>query len=154
LADVVHAQAEHLQRQVYLIAESDLNDTRLLRAPALGGYGLDAQWNDGFHHALHTLLTEERLGYYQDYGTLAQLRDALAEGYVYAGHYSAFRQRRHGHSSRDIPAHQFVVCAQNHDQVGNRMLGERLSQLVPFEALKVAAGVVVPSARTYAYEPC
>jgi maltooligosyltrehalose trehalohydrolase len=68
LADVVHAQAERLQRQVYLIAESDLNDTRLLRAPVLGGYGLDAQWNDSFHHALHTLLTAERLGYYQDLG--------------------------------------------------------------------------------------
>ena len=67
------------------------------------------------------------------------LGEALAEGYVYAGHYSTFRQRRHGHSSRDIPAHQFVVCAQNHDQVGNRMLGERLSQLVAFEALKVAS---------------
>jgi maltooligosyltrehalose trehalohydrolase len=145
LADVVHAQAERLQRQVYLIAESDLNDTRLLRAPALGGYGLDVQWNDGFHHALHTLLTEERLGYYQDFGTLAHLRDSLAEGFVYAGHYSAFRQRRHGHSSRAIPAHQFVVCAQNHDQVGNRMLGERLSQLVTFEALKVAASVVILS---------
>jgi maltooligosyltrehalose trehalohydrolase len=145
LVDVVHAQVERLQRQVYLIAESDLNDTRLLRPPAVGGYGLDAQWNDGFHHALHTLLTEERLGYYQDFGTLAHLRDALAEGFVYAGHYSPFRQRRHGHSSRAIPAHQFVVCAQNHDQVGNRLLGERLSLLVPFEALKVAASVVLLS---------
>ena len=78
-------------------------------------------------------------------GPLANLRGALAEGYVYAGHYSAFRQRRHGHSSRDIPPYQFVVCAQNHDQVGNRMLGERLSQLVTFEALKVAASVVLLS---------
>ena len=72
LANAVHAQAERLQRQVYLIAESDLNDTRLLRAPALGGYGLDAQWNDDCHHALHTLLTGERLGYYQDFGTPGQ----------------------------------------------------------------------------------
>ena len=145
LADVVHAQAERLQRRVYLIAESDLDDTRLLRAPELGGYGLDAQWNDDFHHALHTLITGERGGYYADFGHLDHLVKAFREGYVYSGQFSTFRQRRHGNSSRHSPAHQFVVCAQNHDQVGNRMLGERLSQLVDFEALKLAAGMVILS---------
>jgi maltooligosyltrehalose trehalohydrolase len=145
LADTVHEQAERLHRRVYLIAESDLDDTRLLRASELGGYGLDAQWSDGFHHALHTLLTGERRSYYQDYGHMAHLAKAWREGYVYSGQYSAFRQRRYGNSSRQLPAHKFVVCAQNHDQVGNRMLGERLSQLVTFEALKLAAGVVLLS---------
>ena len=145
LAAVVHAQAERLNRQVYLIAESNLNDTRLLRPPALGGYGLDAQWNDDFHHALHALLTGEQAGYYQDFGTLAHLSTAWSAGYVYTGQYSAYRQRRHGHASRLMPAHAFVVCAQNHDQVGNRMHGERLSQLVSFEQLKLAASVVLLS---------
>ena len=145
LAAVVHAQAERLNRQVYLIAESNLNDTRLLRPPALGGYGLDAQWNDDFHHALHALLTGEQAGYYQDFGTLAHLSTAWSAGYVYTGQYSAYRQRRHGHASRLMPAHAFVVCAQNHDQVGNRRHGERLSQLVSFEQLKLAASVVLLS---------
>ncbi len=145
LAAIVHTQAERLNRQVYLIAESNLNDTRLLRPPALGGYGLDAQWNDDFHHALHTLLTGEQAGYYQDFDTLAHLGTAWNEGYVYTGQYSAYRQRRRGHSSRLVPAQALVVCAQNHDQVGNRMHGERLSQLVSFERLKLAASVVLLS---------
>jgi maltooligosyltrehalose trehalohydrolase len=145
LATSVHAEAERLKRRVYLIAESDLDDTRVIRSPALGGYGLDAQWNDEFHHALHTLLTGEQDGYYQDYGQVSHLAKAFAEGYVYSGQYSAYRQRRHGNSSRTMPAHQFVVCVQNHDQVGNRMLGQRLSQLVSFEGLKLAAGVVLLS---------
>jgi maltooligosyltrehalose trehalohydrolase len=145
LAAAVHEQAEQLNRRVYVIAESDLDDTRLIRPRELGGYGHDAQWNDGFHHALHTLLTGERDGYYSDFGQVAHLGKAWTEGYVYSGQYSVFRQRRHGNSSRLSPAHQFVVCAQNHDQVGNRMLGERLSQLVSFAGLKLAAAVVLLS---------
>jgi maltooligosyltrehalose trehalohydrolase len=128
-------QAERLNRRVYLIAESNRNDPRFLRPPPLGGYGLDGQWNDDFHHALHTLLTGEHDGYYQDFGRLQHLVKAWREGFIYSDDYSVYRQRRHGASSHDIPAQQFVVCAQNHDQVGNRMLGERLSQLVSFEAL-------------------
>ena len=145
LARVVHEEAAALNRRVYLIAESDLNDARLLHAPVLGGYGLDAQWSDDFHHALHALVSGETEGYYQDFGTVGHLAKALREGYVYSGQYSAFRQRRHGNSSRAVAADQLVVCAQNHDQVGNRMLGERLSQLVSFEGLKLAAGVVLLS---------
>ncbi len=145
LAAVVHAQAARLNRPAYLIAESNLNDPRLVRPPALGGYGLDAQWNDDFHHALHTLLTGEQAGYYQDFGTLAHLGTAWSTGYVYTGQYSPYRQRRHGHASHLVPAHALVVCAQNHDQVGNRMHGERLSQLVSFERLKLAASVVLLS---------
>lgn len=145
LAETVHGKAQELGRPVYCIAESALNDTCLIRAPGQGGYGLDAQWNDEFHHALHTLLTGEQRGYYQDYGSLADLVKAFAEGYVYSGQYSTYRQRRHGMSSRDIPASQFVVFRQNHDQVGNRAYGRRLSRLVPFEGLKLAAAVVLLS---------
>jgi maltooligosyltrehalose trehalohydrolase len=145
LASAVHDQAEQLKRRIYLIAESDLNDTRVIRSRELGGYGLDAQWNDDFHHALHTLLTGEREGYYQDFGSIGHLAKAFREGFVYSGQYSSYRQRRHGNPSRDIPAHQFVVFAQNHDQVGNRMWGERLSELVCLERMKLAAGVVLLS---------
>ncbi len=145
LAEAVQREAAHLGRRVYLMAESDLNDVRLVRPPDLGGYGLGAHWNDDFHHALHTLITGEQAGYYQDFGRLEQLAKAYREGFVYSGEYSLYRQRRHGSSSRDIPPGRFVVFAQNHDQVGNRLEGERLSRLAPFEALKLAAGVVLLS---------
>jgi maltooligosyltrehalose trehalohydrolase len=142
LALAVHQQGQRLNRRIHLIAESALNDPRLVRPRALGGYNLDAQWNDDFHHALHTLLTGEKSGYYQDFGKLRHLAKAYREGFVYSGDYSAFRRRRHGNSSRDIPAQRFVVFAQTHDQVGNRMRGERLSALISLEGLKLAAGSV------------
>jgi maltooligosyltrehalose trehalohydrolase len=145
LGQAVHARAEQLNRQIYVIAESALNDTRVIRPRELGGYALDAQWNDDFHHALRVLLTGDRGGYYQDFGELEHLAKAFREGYVYGGDYSAYRRRRHGNSSRNRPAQQFVVFAQNHDQVGNRMFGERLSRLVSLDALKVAAGAVLLS---------
>ena len=145
LALAVKAQAERLNRRVHLIAESDLDDTRPIRSRDLGGYGLDAQWNDDFHHALHTLLTGEQTGYYHDFGRVEDLAKAWREGYVYSGNYSPYRRRRHGNSSRSIPAKRFVVFSQNHDQVGNRMLGERLSSLVSWEGLKMAAGAVLLS---------
>jgi maltooligosyltrehalose trehalohydrolase len=145
LARAVQEQAQRLNRKIYLVAESDLNDTRSVRSRRFGGYALDAQWNDDFHHALHTLLTGEREGYYQDFGKMGDLAKAFREGFIYSGEYSPYRRRRHGNSSRAIPAHRFVVFAQNHDQVGNRMLGERLSSLVSREELKLAAGVVLLS---------
>jgi len=145
LAAVVHEQAERLNRRIHVIAESDLNDVRLVRSPEQGGYGLDAQWNDDFHHALHTLLTGERTRYYEDFGRIQDLAKALAEGFVYSGAYSPARRRRHGNTSKNLAAHRFVVCAQNHDQVGNRLKGDRLSALVTFEGLKLAAAVVLLS---------
>jgi maltooligosyltrehalose trehalohydrolase len=145
LGDAVHRQANELRRPIYVIAESSLNDTRLVQTEEVGGYSLDAQWNDDFHHSLHTLLTRERAGYYADFGRLDDLRKALAEGYVYTGQYSHYRQRRHGKGLRQVPSHKFVVAAQTHDQVGNRRLSERLSQLVSFEGLKLAAGAVLLS---------
>jgi maltooligosyltrehalose trehalohydrolase len=145
LACAVHAQAERLNRRIYVIAESDLNDARLVRSQELGGYGLDAQWNDDFHHALHTLLTKERTGYYEDFGRIQDLAKAFVEGFVYSGAYSPARRRRHGNTSKTISARKFVVFAQNHDQVGNRLKGDRLSALVSFEGLKLAAAVVLLS---------
>jgi maltooligosyltrehalose trehalohydrolase len=145
LAEAIHGRAERLNRRIYLIPESDLNDTRLIRAPEVGGFGLDSQWNDDFHHALHSLLTGERTGYYEDFGEIRHLVKACREGFVYSGEYSPYRRRRHGNSSRSLPAHRFVVFAQNHDQVGNRLRGDRLTHLVSLEALKLAAGVVLLS---------
>jgi maltooligosyltrehalose trehalohydrolase len=143
LADAVRARAG---RRAYLIPESAANDVRLIRARELGGFGHDAQWNDDFHHALRVLLTGERRGYYQDYTSgLEQIERAFREGYVYAGEYSPFRRRRHGTSSIGIPAERFVVFSQNHDQVGNRMRGDRLSEKASFEHVKLAAAAVVLS---------
>jgi maltooligosyltrehalose trehalohydrolase len=137
--------AERANRRFYLIAESDLNDARLIRPHELGGYGLAGQWADDLHHALHALLTGERSGYYADFGSIQHVVDAYRDGYAYAGMYSAYRQRRHGNSPRLNGAEQFVVCTQNHDQVGNRMLGDRLATLLRFEDLKLAAGAMLLS---------
>jgi maltooligosyltrehalose trehalohydrolase len=145
LGEAVHLLATDMRRQVYVISESDLNDVRVISPPELGGYGLDAQWNDDFHHALHTLLTDERNGYYEDFGELDQLAAAYREGFVYTGQHSRYRKRRHGNSSKGRPATQFVVFSQNHDQVGNRLWGDRLSTTVSFEKLKLAAAVVLLS---------
>ncbi len=145
LAIAVGKRAEKLNRRIQVIAESDLNNSRLIRSRRLGGYGLDAQWNDDFHHALHTLLTNERSGYYEDFGQLSHMSKALQEGFVYSGQYSSYRKRRHGNTSSDIPPRRFVVFGQNHDQVGNRALSERLSRLAPMEALKQAAAAVLLS---------
>jgi len=142
LGEVVHEEAHAKGLQKHLIAESDLNDTRIIRSPQEKGYGLDSQWTDDFHHALHAVLTQETNGYYQDFGNLQHVAKALKEGFVYSGQYSAYRKKQHGNPSSDLGGEKHVVFLQNHDQVGNRMLGERLSQLVSFEALKLAAGLL------------
>lgn len=145
LADAVEVHREQLNRRIYLIAESDLNNARLIRARELGGYGLDAQWSDDFHHAVHTLLTGEVDGYYSSFGTIDHLVRVLRTGYTYTGQYSPARRSRHGNAPDDVPAFRFVVCIQNHDQIGNRMLGDRLSQLTSFEGLKLGAGMLLLS---------
>ncbi|HSL91611.1 MAG TPA: malto-oligosyltrehalose trehalohydrolase, partial [Candidatus Limnocylindrales bacterium] len=145
LADTVRGLASRENRKIHLIPESDLNDVRAISPREKGGYGLDAQWNDDFHHALHALLTGERKGYYRDFGGLEDLAKAHSEGFVYSGQYSGYRKRRHGSPSRDVPAERLVVFSQNHDQAGNRPGGERLTGLVSFEALKLAAGLVLLS---------
>ena len=145
LADSVRQQGELLNRHVYTIAESDLNDSRIVQPKEIGGLGLDAQWVDDLHHAVHTATTMERSGYYEDFNGFHDVVRAYRRGFVYNGQYSRFRRRRHGDRSDDLPAQTFVVCSQNHDQVGNRMLGERLSQLVSYDQLKLAAGLVLLS---------
>ena len=145
LAGAVHGLSTELNRLVYLMPESAANDARLVRSRELGGYGLDAVWSDDFHHALRALLTGEQSGYYEDYGGFDHLVSVYRDGFAYCGSYSRFRRRRHGSSTKDIPAERFVVFAQNHDQIGNRARGDRLTQSVGFEALKLAAATVVLS---------
>ena len=137
--------SRQLGRRIHLIAESDLNDARVIAPRQRGGYEIDAQWSDDFHHSLHTLLTKETTGYYQDFGSVSHLARTLKNGWCYSGEYSKYRQRRHGNSAKGISSAHFVVCNQNHDQVGNRAAGERLGALVDFEALKLAAGLTLLS---------
>jgi len=145
LALAVHERARELNREVQVIAESDRNDSRIVRDLEKGGLGLDGTWSDDIHHAVHTLLTGEQTGYYADFGGISRLATGLCEGFVYSGEYSKYRQRRHGNSARDLPGKRFVVFSQNHDQIGNRMHGERLASLVSFESLKLAAGAILLS---------
>ncbi|OPY78556.1 MAG: Malto-oligosyltrehalose trehalohydrolase [Syntrophorhabdus sp. PtaU1.Bin058] len=145
LAESVHVLSQELGRNVYVITESDLNDARVIEPHKNGGYGINALWNDDFHHALHTLITGESDGYYRDFGKLSHLVKAYREGFVYSGEYSVYRKRRHGNSSRRRPAEQFIVFSQNHDQVGNRRHGDRLSPKHSQERLKLAAAAVILS---------
>lgn len=129
----------------YLIAESDLNEARLVDKPQNGGYGLDAQWSDDFHHSLHTLLTGEEEGYYIDFGSVDDMTKAYSEGFVYTGQHSAFRGRGHGTPAAHIPPCRLVVNSQTHDQVGNRMMGDRLVSSLPPHKLRLAAASVILS---------
>jgi maltooligosyltrehalose trehalohydrolase len=130
-------------RQYILIAESDLNDPRLVSPRNANGYGLDAQWSDDFHHALVTVLINDTGGYYADFGTIADLAKSLKQVFVYDGRYSAYRDRIHGRPVANLPAWRFLGYAQNHDQVGNRAQGERLSQLASTGRAKIAAALVL-----------
>ena len=146
LADIAEAftrEAERLGRAAYTIAESDLNDVRLIRPRPLCGYGLDAQWSDDFHHSLHALLTKATRGYFADFGRPADLAKAITEGFVYDGRRSAFRRKRHGTGSADRPGEQFVVCVQNHDQIANSYWGDRLGALVSPAQQKLAAALLL-----------
>jgi maltooligosyltrehalose trehalohydrolase len=145
LTEAVHAESARLHRPIHVIAESDLNDTRVIKPATFGGHGCDAQWNDDFHHALRVVLTKEKQGYYQDFAGMTDLVQAINQGFVYTGRYSEFRRRRHGHSSELVRPSQFVVFSQNHDQVGNRADGERLGTQLSLEALKAAAALVLLS---------
>lgn len=145
LAEQVEALEAGLGRRLWLIAETDRSDPRTVRPRDQGGWGIDAQWADDFHHALHVSLTGERSGYYEDYRGVDDLLTVLRSPYVYTGQYSAHRDRRHGRSPRGLGGEHFVVATQNHDQVGNRAQGERLSHLVSPAALRVAAALLLTS---------
>jgi maltooligosyltrehalose trehalohydrolase len=148
LAELQHAAAAiaaQRGRPAYLIAESDLNDPRLLHPPERGGYGLAAQWSDDFHHALHAVLTRDRHGYFADFGRLVDVEKALNQGFVYDGQPSTFRSRRHGFPPAGCHGWQFVICTQNHDQIANGSQGRRLGTLVTLEQQKLAACVLLLS---------
>ncbi|MBB4914473.1 malto-oligosyltrehalose trehalohydrolase [Streptosporangium saharense] len=143
MAVEVEALSAALGRPLTLIAESDLNDPRLITPREAGGYGLAAAWNDDVHHALHVAVTGERHGYYEDFGrdVTGTLAKVLTSGYYHDGTFSSFRGRSHGRPARHVPAHRFVCAAQNHDQIGNRAAGDRM----PPEALRLAAGLLLTS---------
>lgn len=145
LSGATEALGTLLGRRFDLIAESADNDPRVVSPPAVGGLGLDAQWNDDFHHALQAALTGERLGYYADFGDVGQLARSMSEGFVYQGQYSRYRSRRHGASSTGIEPERFVLFAQNHDHVGNRPQGDRLASIVGPDALRLAAAALLLS---------
>ncbi|HEX3967096.1 MAG TPA: malto-oligosyltrehalose trehalohydrolase [Edaphobacter sp.] len=146
LADEVKSLSVKLGRRLVLIAESDLNDPRVVKPKELGGYGMNAQWSDDFHHALFTVLQVDggQKGYYVDFGTMAKLAKALTKIFVQDGTtYSNYRGRSHGRAVEGLSPHQFVGFIQNHDQVGNRAVGDRIDQVVGMDRAKVAAGLVL-----------
>jgi maltooligosyltrehalose trehalohydrolase len=138
-----HAQAAALGKPAYLIGESDLNDTRVFESPARGGWGLDSQWSDDFHHSLRALLTDNRRGYFADFGRVADLAKAIESGFAIDGRYSQYRRRRHGRSAAGRPGRHFTVCTQNHDQIANGTLGHRLSTVIGTVADKLAAAMLL-----------
>jgi maltooligosyltrehalose trehalohydrolase len=144
LAIEVEALEACLARRLVLIAESDLNDPRLVTPREAGGFGIDAQWSDDFHHALFTVLCPgEKRGYYQDFGSLAQLAKALTANFVYDGLYSRYRNRVHGRPSGFLLQHHFLGYIQNHDQVGNRAMGDRISRIAGLDRAMIAAALVL-----------
>jgi maltooligosyltrehalose trehalohydrolase len=150
LTDAVHALGERLGRTVGVIAESESNDPRLVRPAQAGGYGLDAQWSDDFHHALWAALSGERQGYYVDFGSLATLAKALTRAFVHDGCFSTFRGHSHGRSfgRGEIPGHRFLGYLADHDQVGNRAAGDRPAATLSTGLLKVGAALVLCSPYT------
>jgi maltooligosyltrehalose trehalohydrolase len=148
LADIqsaIHEEGAAQNVPVHVIAETDQNDVRLQQPPDRGGYGLDAVWSDDFHHAVYALLTGERQSYYEDFGSAEQVADAFNKVFVRDGGYSRFLRRRHGTPAGDIDRTRFVVCVQNHDQVGNRARGDRLGTLLPPAAQRLAAALLMLS---------
>ncbi|MGW0505413.1 malto-oligosyltrehalose trehalohydrolase [Micromonospora sp. NPDC003241] len=144
IAVEVESLSVHLGRPLSLIAESDLNDPRLISPREAGGYGLHAQWNDDAHHALHTLLTGERQGYYGDFGTMECLAEVLTGAFFHTGTWSTFRHRQHGRPvDPRTPGHRFVAYLQNHDQIGNRAVGDRLSATLSPALLRVGATLLM-----------
>lgn len=139
----VEALERELGRYLVVIAESDLNDPRVVRPRELGGYGLTAQWSDDLHHALHAIVTGERGGYYEDFGCMQHLAKALEDGFAYDGQHSAHRGRPHGRPLGDVPKTRLLGYLQTHDQVGNRAAGERISMLAPLERVKAAAALAL-----------
>jgi maltooligosyltrehalose trehalohydrolase len=147
MAIEVESLSTHLNRPLSLIAESDLNDAKLITPREANGYGLQAQWDDDVHHVLHAMLTGERQGYYGDFGSLESLETVLTGAFFHAGTWSSFRRRRHGRpvDRARVPGHRFVAYLQNHDQIGNRAIGDRLSATLSPGRLKIGATLLFTS---------
>lgn len=145
LAVEVAALSAHQRRPLTLIAESDLNDPVMIRPREAGGHGLDAQWSDDFHHAVHVALTGETDGYYADFEPLTALQKVLTHGFFHDGTFSSFRDRHHGVpvDTEHTATWRFVVCSQNHDQVGNRARGDRVTEVLDEDQLGCAAMLVL-----------
>ena len=143
LAMELQGLAADLHRSTFVIAESELNDPRFVRNRDAGGYGLDAAWADDWHHSLHSALTAERTGYYEDFGSLEKLGKALRQAWVYDGEWSHHHKKIRGGKALDLPSHTFVIGVQNHDQVGNRAAGDRLGALMDEGSLKAAAALLL-----------
>jgi malto-oligosyltrehalose trehalohydrolase len=150
LAADVQALAALLNRELVLVAESDLNDPRLITSREAGGYGLTAQWSDEFHHAVHAAITGERQGYYSDFGSMAALAKTYTKVFFHDGIWSTFRGRTHGRQVDvlRVPAHRFLGYLQDHDQIGNRAAGDRIAASVPAGLVKLAAGLVLTAPYT------
>jgi maltooligosyltrehalose trehalohydrolase len=136
------ALSEHTRRKYILIGEIDLNDTKYINSLETGGFGLNKQWCDEFHHSIHSLVTGERNGYYADFGDMWQLAKSFNCAYVYDGIWSPRRKRTFGNKTDNIPGDKFVVFTQNHDHIGNRMLGDRIGSLTNFRMLKLIAAAM------------
>lgn len=134
-----------VRRRLILIAESDLNNPDVVTSREAGGYGMDAQWSDDFHHALFTVLQEDEKGkgYYDDFGSFDLLAKTITDVFAYDGVYSGYRDRSHGRPADGLSAHHFITFIQNHDQIGNRAVGDRIEQIVGMERAKLAAGLVL-----------
>jgi maltooligosyltrehalose trehalohydrolase len=148
LADIkaaVNRVADSQDRIVHVIAETNQNDVRLINPPECGGYGLDAVWSDDFHHSVHALLSGERDGYYQDFGRAEDLAKSYNRVFVFDGCYSPFRRRRHGSQAGSLERTGFVVCVQNHDQVGNRAKGDRFGSILSPHSQRLACGLLLLS---------
>jgi maltooligosyltrehalose trehalohydrolase len=146
LSAEVEALSATLARTLVVIAESDLNDPRVVTPREAGGLGMNAQWSDDFHHALFTVLQREAAGgYYSDFGDLSHLAKALEKSFVYDGIYSNYRNRFHGRTAGRVPQNWFLGYIQNHDQVGNSAVGDRLREVVGLERAKIAAALVFAS---------
>lgn len=148
IQEEVQSLARQLARTVCVVAETDENDARLVRPRASGGYALDAQWSDDFHHSVHAALTGERQRYYRDFGDLNQIVRALNEGFVFQGEFFKYWNEARGTSSAGLPMESHVICLQNHDQAGNRPLGDRWSRLTSIGARKLAAALLLLSPHT------
>ena len=142
LAREVEDVSASVGRRLFLIAESDLNNPRVVTSLEANGFGMDAQWSDDFHHALFSIMSQDKFGYFEDFGSISDLAHTLKHTFLYEGQYSKFRLKHHGRPVINLSYHHFVGFIQNHDQIGNRAKGERVHMLLGNRAAKLAAGVV------------